>query len=212
MSASECAQARHELGVYVLGALGPGERARIGEHLASCPRCREELAALAGPEALLRKVPAGDAVRALTGGSGGEPPATPLEALLRRVASTRRRRRWTGAAAAALAAGIAAATIVPVFHTGSGPPAAAAPRWVATATGANPVTGVRAKVRYAPQPWGSELEVRVSGIPVGTRCQLWVTGAHGQDLAAGGWIIVAGSRHGWYPASGAVPGRHPARL
>jgi hypothetical protein len=55
------------------------------------------------------------------------------------------------------------------------------------------------------QPWGSELEVRVTGIAVGTRCQLWVTGAHGQDIAAGGWTIASASQHGWYPASVPFP-------
>jgi anti-sigma factor RsiW len=207
MNAGECAQARNELGVYLLGAIEPGERAQAEDHLASCLACREELAALAGLPALLRKVPADEAMRTWTDDGAGQLPGPPLAALLSRVASTRRRRRHlTAVAAAALVAGVAAATAVQVFHAGAAsPPAAAAARWAATATGANPATGVWAAIRYAAQPWGSELEVRVTGIPTGTRCQLWVTGARGQDIAAGGWTIASASQQGWYPASVPFP-------
>jgi anti-sigma factor RsiW len=207
MNAGECAQARSELGVYLLGAIEPSERVQVEDHLASCLACREELAALAGLPALLRKVPADEAMRAWADDGAVQLPGPPLEALLSRVAAIRgRRRRWAAAAAAVLAAGLAAATAVQVLHAGAAsPPAAAAARWSATATGANPATGVRAAIRYAAQPWGSELEVRVTGIPVGTRCQLWVTGAHSQDIAAGGWTIASASQNGWYPASVPFP-------
>jgi anti-sigma factor RsiW len=202
MSADGCAQTRNGLGVYLLGAIEPHERAQLENHLASCPACREKLAALAGLPALLRKVPADEAIRAGVDDRSDRPPGPPLEALLGKVARTRRlRRRWAIAAAAALAAGLAAAGLE-AFHAGAAaPPPGAAPRWTATATGANPATGVRAAIRYAAQPWGSELEVRVTGIPVGTRCQLWVTGARGQDIAAGGWTITSASQTEWYPAS-----------
>ena len=54
---SQCAQIRPELGVYVLGAIAPADRARVRWHLASCPGCREEIAGLARLPALLRTVP-----------------------------------------------------------------------------------------------------------------------------------------------------------
>jgi anti-sigma factor RsiW len=204
MNADECAQTRNELGVYLLGAIEPHERARLENHVGSCPSCREKLAALAGMPALLRKVPADEAIRAWMDDGSDQPPTPPLEMLLSKVSRTRRRRRRWVIAAAALGAGLAAVG-VPVFRSGAvtPPPTAAAPRWAATATatGANPVTGVSAAIRYANQPWGSELEVRVTGIPVGTRCQLWVTDARGQDVAAGGWTIAAGRQPGWYLAS-----------
>jgi hypothetical protein len=173
----------------------------------ACPPCREQLAALAGLPALLRKVPASEEMRAWADDGAGQLPGPPLDALLIRVALTRRRRRRliTGAAAA-LVAGIVAATGLQVLHAGpGGPPAAAAARWAATVTAADPVTGAWAAIRYAPRRWGSELEVRVTGIAVGSRCQLWVTGAHGQDIAAGGWTIASASQQGWYPASVPLP-------
>jgi anti-sigma factor RsiW len=205
MNTGECAQVRNELGVYLLGAIGPRDRAKLENHLASCLSCREKLAALAGMPALLRKVPADEAIRAWRDDGGDGPPTRPLEALLNKAARTRRRRRWAIAAATALVAGLAA-TGVQLFRSGPATtPAAAAPRWMATATVANPVTGVSAAVRYAAEPWGSELGVHVTGIPVGTRCELWVTGARGQAVAAGGWTIAASGQPGWYPASVPFP-------
>jgi anti-sigma factor RsiW len=65
---SQCAQIRPELGVYVLGAIAPADRAMVGRHVASCPRCREEVAGLAGLPALLRKGPI-DAVTQLSKGA-----------------------------------------------------------------------------------------------------------------------------------------------
>src|SRR5215469_1966457 len=85
MSIDECAQTRNELGVYLLGAIEPHDRARLENHLASCLNCRERLAALAGMPALLRKVPADEAIRAW-GDDAGRPPTPPLEALLSKVA------------------------------------------------------------------------------------------------------------------------------
>jgi len=79
--------------------------------------------------------------------------------------------------------------------------ASTAPRWIETNTAGSPATGAWAAVRYAAQPWGAELEVRVTGIRAGTRCQLRVINARDQEIAAGGWTITAGSQHTWYPAS-----------
>ena len=52
----DCAEARLSLGVYVLGAIDPAERALVDSHLAGCRDCRDELAGLAGIPALLSRV------------------------------------------------------------------------------------------------------------------------------------------------------------
>jgi hypothetical protein len=196
-----CARCRNELGVYVLGAIGPAERAQVDQHLATCPWCREELAGLAGLPGLLRRVPPDVALPAWTDDLGGSLPGPPVDRLIRQVSAIHRRRRLT-AAAAALAIGLAAAT---GLHVLQGHPAsttaATTPRWTDTDTGASATTGARATIRYAAQPWGTEMEARVTGVPEGTRCQLRVSNAQGEDIAAGGWIITAGSQHTWYPAS-----------
>jgi hypothetical protein len=65
------------------------------------------------------------------------------------------------AAAAALVIGLAAAAIGQALQARPASTAAAtAPRWTDTDTGASAATGARATVRYAAQPWGTELEAR----------------------------------------------------
>ena len=40
----DCTDARLSLGVYVLGAIDPAERALVDAHLLTCRDCRDELA------------------------------------------------------------------------------------------------------------------------------------------------------------------------
>jgi anti-sigma factor RsiW len=67
-----CAQARISLGVYVLGALEPAERAAVDAHLAGCEACRAELAGIEELPALLASV-SEEAVAALANGWPHEP-------------------------------------------------------------------------------------------------------------------------------------------
>ncbi len=197
---SACAQIRPELGVYVLGAIAPADRARVSYHLASCPGCREEVAGLAGVPGLLCRVPAAT-VPELSGErppGPSSPPEPPLDGLIGRVAAVRRRRALA-AAAAVLAAAAAAGWTTQALRPPTPHPAAVS--WWAAAGGFNAATGSRAAVRYTPQPWGTELEASVSGIPPGTRCQIWATTATGQHAAGGSWTVTRGAPGAWYPAS-----------
>ena len=115
-----CVQARQELGVYLLGAIEPTQRALVDRHLAACPQCRAELAGLAGLPSLLRKVPVEEALQ-LPPDAAALVPGPSLAALVGRVSGIRRRRWWL-AAAAALIAGFAAAFGLQALH-----PAAACP-------------------------------------------------------------------------------------
>jgi hypothetical protein len=58
----DCSEARLSLGVYVLGAIDPAERALVDSHLATCRDCRDELAGLAGLPALLARVGTEEAI------------------------------------------------------------------------------------------------------------------------------------------------------
>ena len=58
-----CQHVRQSLGIYVLGAIDPAERAEVDAHLTGCADCRQELAGLAGLPALLGRVPAAEAAR-----------------------------------------------------------------------------------------------------------------------------------------------------
>jgi hypothetical protein len=208
---SQCAQIRPELGVYMLGAITPADRAMVSRHLASCPRCREEVAGLAGLPALLRKVPVATVTQLPDERPRDprDPPGPPepfFDGLLSRVAAVRRRRRWSLAATAAVLAAAAAAGWVPqVLQPAAPPHRAAANWWAAAAEGLNAATGARAAVRYTPQPWGTELEVSVSGIGPGTACQIWATTVSGQQAAAGSWTVTSSDPHAWYPASAPFP-------
>jgi predicted lipoprotein with Yx(FWY)xxD motif len=105
---ADCAEIRHELGVYILGAASPADRARVGRHLASCRSCREEVAGLAALPGLLRKLPADEAEQLVADVAADHDPGsfTALQdRLISQLARRRRRTRWlTAAAAAALAA------------------------------------------------------------------------------------------------------------
>lgn len=195
-----CAQVRLELGAYLLGAIEPAQRALVNRHLRTCSACRAELSDLAGLPSLLRRVPADTAGRLLGDDRLDVIPAPPLTTLLRRIAVIRRRRRILTIATAVIV-GAAASSGVLALHATARPPATAAAAWAVTVQGTNPVTGVWAAVRYTGQPWGTELQVSITGIAPGTRCQLLVTGTGGQKVAAGGWDLAASQQSAWYRAS-----------
>src|SRR6202020_1700033 len=97
----DCSAARLSLGVYVLGAIDPAERALVDAHLATCRDCRDELAGLAGLPALLARVSMEEAVAlAVTDGPDialdemPEPPRELLATVLDLTAARRRRHRW----------------------------------------------------------------------------------------------------------------------
>jgi Putative zinc-finger len=214
--AASCREIRHSLGVYVLGAIDPAERAQVDEHLATCADCREELASLAGLPALLRRVPTAEAERLAVA-----EPADPvtdemsadkmLPALVARTAQARRVRRWRELAAAAavavlaLGAGAAGATALSSGSSPSGTHAQAAAKhtWQ-TVSAVDSVTGATLTVKYASVPWGTMMTARVSGIPAGTVCDFVVTDAHGHRFVVGGWRVNYRGWPVWYPASTAL--------
>ena len=61
----DCPEARISLGVYVLGAIDPAERALVDAHLAACRECRDELAGLIAPRPLQAQVGRGDTLFAI---------------------------------------------------------------------------------------------------------------------------------------------------
>jgi Putative zinc-finger len=201
-----CRQIRQLLGVYIVGAIDPAERAYVDAHLADCRDCREELAGLAGLPALLGRVPLVDAERLSEDDHGlpdmDEPPAELLNSLLRRVAGRQRTRRWRSilalAAAVAIAAGSGAA-VVQASHSGA--PAVSAQE-VVRASNAHVTTSVA----YSATPWGgTTMRVTVKGIRPGTACAFWVRNAAGRWTTPGGWIIGPGYGEHWYSVSSTVP-------
>jgi hypothetical protein len=211
-SATSCREIRHALGVYVLGAIEPGDRAQVDEHLATCADCREELASLAGLPALLRRVPTAEAERLAVADQADSAteesaPDDLLPALLARTTQARRVRRWRELAAAAavvvlaLGAGAAGASLL-----GSGPAAPPAAQGQAshtwhTVSAIDAHSGATLTVKYASVHWGTMMAAQVTGIPAGTVCQMQVIDAQGHHIVVGGWRVEYQGRPVWYPAS-----------
>jgi anti-sigma factor RsiW len=191
---TECARLRILLGVYVLGAIEPAERAAVDAHLSRCHRCRDELAALAGLPALLGRVTE-EQIAQLS-----PPPADLLDPILGQVAGesrTRRRRNrvWLAVAAAALvvATGTGVGVATRIGDTRPAPAATNTPRPLAvtgtTLSGNDPATGIRAWITMQPKHWGTAFAVRLAGAPPGARCRLIVIDKQGRSDVAGGWQV-----------------------
>jgi anti-sigma factor RsiW len=178
-----CPQTPADLGAYVLGALEPGERRSVEEHLRDCPACAAELAEFRALPALLDRVRPGDLSPVAV---------TPSPDLFARMsaaaggssrARVRSRARALVAAAVLVVLGIGAA--VTVWVTGAGEQS------VTATAGA-----VRATVIASTVDDGSALDVTVTGLRPGETC----------------WLVAVdrdGTRHpgGEWPASPAGDGR-----
>lgn len=206
---TDCGDIRHALGVYVVGAIDPAERATVDAHLSHCYDCREELAGLAGLPALLGRVPREDAERLALGTEElEEPPAELLDSVLARVTARRRARRHRAIAAAVAAAiiavggGIAGGALMTHNHNAGGP----GTQYVSyLSRGSDPSAHITAAVYYQPDGSGTGMQVQVSGIKNGTHCVFWVITSSGQHLWAGTWTVDAAQSGNWYSARSSTP-------
>ena len=215
----DCSEARVSLGVYVLGAIDPAERAMVDHHLTTCRDCRDELAGLAGLPALLARVGAEEAIslamsdqRPAWEEEAQAPPDRLVGTVLDLAAARRRRRRWCEGILAAAAALVIAAGVFGGLRTTASPasstpgnsalPYIGTPGSWQTATGRS--HGMAATVRYAQMPWGTLLTAKVNGIPAGTTCQIWVVVPGKGRILAGSWTVDWNEGSVWYPASAAV--------
>lgn len=215
----DCAEARISLGVYVLGALEPGERAVVDAHLMTCDRCRAELADLENLPALLASVSMDDAVAfgdgmrqelAIPRAEADERPASgtaisrPADLTAARLRRKSRRAAWLSAAAAILLAALGGTELgVHEGRANAGPYAGPALGPWQSAQGANPA-GMRATVRYRPMGWGTQVAVQVTGIPLHTPCAIEAFERNGTPATAGSWTTDASEGKIWYTASTAI--------
>ena len=205
----DCRDIRHALGVYVLGAIDPAERATVDSHLSMCPECREELAGLAGLPALLRRIPVGEAQQLadepddeLTGSD--MPSDRVLDSLLARTARARQARRWRGLAAAAAVVLVAGAAGAAGWNALNPPAAPVASAHWETVSATDAAAHVSATVRYTGRSWGTAVDTQVHGLPDGVRCSLVVTDAAGQKVVAGSWQTSYDEGTTWYPGAASV--------
>ncbi len=212
----DCTEARLSLGVYVLGAIDPAERALVDAHLATCQECRDELADLAGLPALLARVNPDeisricpdDTVRASVPVGADEPPPDELLGTVLDMAQARRRRsRWRFAAAAAAVVAIAGGLFgglssISTTRTIVVPASSGVSQWETVQT-ASKITGASASVAYSHELWGDAFEVLVDHIPVGTTCELWVVHPDGTRTQVAAWTTAGDEGKVWY--SGSMP-------
>jgi anti-sigma factor RsiW len=173
-----CRETTMSLGVYLLGALDPVERAEVEAHLDTCESCRQELAELAALPSVLDQLSIEDFAL--------EPPEVPDD-LFERVAaqaraeqaahdagSRRNYRRLLVAAAAVLV--ITAGSIASVaglrshhevYKVQSGP--------------------VQMAVALDAQTTGTALRVTVRGLPQNEHCRLIAVAKDGTRDVAGRW-------------------------
>jgi len=178
--ALSCDECRLALGVYVVGAIEPAERALVDRHVSGCKPCRDELAALAGIPGLLGRL---DEAQVLAVSEPSVTDSDLLERILATAASRRRatRRRMVAAAAAVvLLAGTGGAAYV-AQHDESSSAVPAALRLSSTSG------SVRAQVTLVPKAWGTSLDLRLSGVPEGERCRMVAVGRDGTTDAAASW-------------------------
>jgi len=210
----DCTDARPSLGVYVLGAIDPAERALVDAHLLTCQDCRDELAGLAGLPALLARVNpdevsricADDTVRAGThAGADDQPPDELIGTVLDLAEARRRRTRWRFVAAAAAVVAIAGGLFgglssITTTQTIAIPTSPAGTKWE-TVEATSSVTGASASVAYSHEMWGVAFDVLVDKIPVGTTCQLWVVHPDGTRTQVAAWTTASDEGKVWYAGS-----------
>jgi hypothetical protein len=176
-----------DLGGYVLGALEPAERASVDAHLSGCPECREELSRLAPLPGLLGRLQLSDVLEP------AEPDPSRFSALLAEVRRDRHRRRgrWIAAAAAAVVVALVAGGAGGLAWSTRGnpakPPAAATSEQQVRATDA--ATGTSLRATLTSRPWGTDIALRLSGVPVGETCRLVVTAVDGRQETAATWYV-----------------------
>ena len=210
----DCTDARLSLGVYVLGAIDPAERALVDTHLVTCRDCRDELAGLAGLPALLARVNpdeisricADDTVRAGTyAGADDRPPEELIGTVLDLAEARRRRTRWrflaTAAAVVAIAGGLfGGLSSITTTQSVAIPVSPGGTHWE-TVEATSAVTGASASVAYSHEMWGDAFEVLVDHIPVGTTCQLWVVHPNGARTQVAAWTTASDEGTVWYAGS-----------
>jgi len=170
---------RELLGPYVLGGLDTAERAQIDDHLSTCPTCRDELTSYAGLPALLR----------LGQGPASSTALEPGDAALARALETvrhergRRRRLALLASAAAVVLGLGATTAGLMADRADNPEASQAALRLVTASGSNS----RGETSLTARPWGTSVDLDVTGLPRGQRFVVWVVSTDGTQQQAATW-------------------------
>lgn len=181
---SKCDELRVSLGGYVLNALDPGERAEVESHLLTCAICQYELSTLEALPSLLGRL-TGDDVTAF---EIIEPPKLILEQALATIKNSRRRRRRSTLAAAMISVAAIVIGFIAIEHAGSQPIGRSTGTGAITSISAsNASDGIQATAQLHPEPWGTAINLSLSGVAPNQRCLLLVIDKSGGQEIAGEW-------------------------
>ncbi len=219
--------ARLSLGAYVLGGLGPAERAEIEAHVATCMACQAELAGLAVIPALLRRIdpaaqvtmPDTPAVR-WTGpdeevGLGFDHAA--LARLLEQVRAerarernqTRRARVTAGVVGAAAAATVAVTVGLAVLDRPAPITPASSVAYITLTPGG--VGSSLGRAGLEGRAWGTAVSLELQRLPTGTSFVAWAIADDGRREQAATWGPTATGAAQLFGAT-AIPRAQLARL
>jgi len=186
------------LGAYSLGILDDDEREAVERHLAECSTCRLELAELDD---------VADMLAVVDDDWPGEPPVLHDDLVLQRTLRAvradhaRKSRGRTLLVAAAVAALVVVSGVVGSMLGGGDdgsniaeptvtvtPSETTVPGTVDLA-GTDTTTGVSLEASVVPAAAWIKLDVHVTGVAEGERCQLVAISASGERQVAGSWVI-----------------------
>jgi hypothetical protein len=203
-----------DVAAYVLGILDAEEVEAFENHLTECRRCALDLRDFAVVPDLIDEADAGGMLR---GTAPERPDGKSVRVMLDAVSARRKRRRWFVAqGVAAAAAGIVAVTAVVttlVVGNDDGSNQAAGPA-TNTTTSQTPVannstdssmkvqqqdpnSGVFTKITASDEPWGTSMDIEVSGMSGPSRGALVAVGRAGRVAQVTSWYApepVAGDK------------------
>lgn len=166
-------------GAYALGALAPDDRRRFERHLAVCDRCAHDVRVLAPIPGLLGRIEPED-----VGAGVSDQTADEIAGRVRRdeqrLHTSRRRWRAAALASAAVAVIVVSALVLDVGSSGERDDSAVA----ATVTSS---LAVSSEVSTSARGWGTQIELRLAGLPRRAEYQLWVVGDDGEWSVAATW-------------------------
>lgn len=202
-----------DVAAYVLGILDADEVEAFENHLTECRRCALDLRDFAVVPDLIDEADAGGMLR---GTAPERPDGKSVRVMLDAVAARRRRRRWFVAqGVAAAAAGVVALTaVVTTMVVGDGGSNQAGPTNPSTSTSQtrvannqtdpgmevkqqDPSSGVFIKINASDDPWGTSMNIEVSGMSGPSRGSLVAVGRAGRVAQVTSWYApepVAGDK------------------
>ncbi|WP_053737278.1 anti-sigma factor [Nocardia sp. NRRL S-836] len=203
-----------DVAAYVLGILDADEVEAFENHLTECRRCALDLRDFAVVPDLIDEADAGGMLR---GTAPERPDGKSVRVMLDAVAARRKRRRWFVAqGVAAAAAGVIAVTAVvtTLVVRGDGGSDQAAPTNPSTSTSQtrvannstdssmrvqqqDPNSGVSTKITASDEPWGTSMDIEVSGMSGPAKGALVAVGRAGRVAQVTSWFApepVAGDK------------------